>query len=62
LIVLRFFCENLLFFSAAKRKVAKESAAPAPNAPQGQGVALRCYRTAMVNWVALVFLPVSGDY
>jgi hypothetical protein len=47
--------ENLLFFSAAKRKVAKESAAPRPNAPLDKGLALRCYRTALVNWVALVF-------
>jgi hypothetical protein len=33
----------LLFFSTAKRKVTKESAAHGPNAPQGHGIAIRWF-------------------
>jgi hypothetical protein len=33
----------LLFFSAAKRKVTKESAAHGPNAPQGHEMAIRWF-------------------
>jgi hypothetical protein len=60
--VLRVFRENLLFFSTAKRKVAKESAALCPIAPLDKGLALRYLRTALLNWVALVFLPVFCYY
>jgi hypothetical protein len=43
----------LLFFSTAKRKVTKESAAHGPNAPQGHGVAIR--------WLVVVCKALLSD-
>jgi hypothetical protein len=48
----------LLFFSAAKRKVTKESAAHGPNAPQGHGMAIRWFVVvckALLSGMVLVF-------
>jgi hypothetical protein len=48
---------GVLFFSAAKRKEPKESAALCSIAPRNKGLALRWYRTALLNDMALVFMP-----
>jgi hypothetical protein len=51
---------SVLFFSTAKRKVPKESAAQNQIAPRDFGLALRCYvvlRKALLSGMALVFIP-----
>ena len=48
-------------FAAPKRKSTKKKMAPlSPIAPRGQGVALRCYPSALLGDMGLVFLP-NGD-
>ena len=52
--------DSYFFFCLPKRKSTKKKRAPlSPIAPRGQGSAIRCYPSALLNCMALIFLPIT---